>query len=194
MHDVRWTGESTGRVVLASGSPRRKDLLRSVGLDPETRAPDIDEAVGLDESPTAYVHRLSVEKAAAVARSGEIVIAADTTVEIGGTILGKPVDLDDARRMLSTLSGATHLVHTGVTVQSTGQIDTRVVTTLVTFVDLGPEAIEWYVGTGEPMDKAGGYAMQGAGGAFVRRIDGSVSNVIGLPLAETLEMLNAARR
>lgn len=177
-------------LVLASASPRRRELLQSVGLDFEIRPPDIDESVLPDESPTAYVRRLSAEKAAALARPGETVIAADTTVEIGGTILGKPVDAADARWMLGALSGATHLVHTGVTVLRDGRIETRVVTTLVTFVELTAEAIDWYVGTGEPMDKAGGYAMQGAGGALVSRIDGSVSNVIGLPLAETLEMLH----
>jgi len=169
--------------------------LRSVGLEFEIRAPDIDESAQPDESATAYVRRLSVEKAAAVpAGPDEIVVAADTTVEIAGTILGKPVDADDARKMLATLSGAAHLVHTGVTVRSGAQIETQVVTTLVTFVELTPEAIEWYVGTGEPLDKAGAYAMQGAGGALVSRIDGSVSNVIGLPLAETLEMLHGLQR
>jgi septum formation protein len=183
------------RVVLASASPRREELLRSVGLEFEIRVPDIDESSRPDESPTAYVRRLSVGKAAAVpAGQDEIVVAADTTVVIGGTILGKPVDVDDARRMLATLSGATHQVHTGVTVRSGAHIETRVVTTLVTFVALTPEAIEWYVGTGESLDKAGAYAMQGAGGAIVSRIDGSVSNVIGLPLAETLEMLHGLRR
>jgi septum formation protein len=176
-------------LVLASGSPRRRELLQSVGLDFEVRPPDIDESVRPNEPPTAYVRRLSAEKASIVARPGETVIAADTTVEIGGTIVGKPVDDADARRMLSALSGATHLVHTGVTVMEGDRCETRVVTTLVTFVELTAEAIDWYVGTGEPMDKAGGYAMQGAGGALVSRIDGSVSNVIGLPLAETLEML-----
>lgn len=179
--------------MLASGSPRRRDLLLSVGLDFEIRVPDIDESIRPDESPTAYVRRLSIEKAAAVdllGGSGDVVIAADTTVEIGGVVLGKPTDVDDARRMLALLSGATHAVHTGVTVrQGQERIDTRVVTTLVTFVELSSRAIEWYVRTGEPMDKAGGYAVQGAGGALVSRIDGSISNVIGLPLAETLEML-----
>ena len=181
------------RLVLASASPRRHDLLRSVGLEFEVRPPDLDESVHTGEYPITYVRRLSAEKAAAVARPGEIVIAADTTVEIDGLILGKPVDVGDVRRMLDLLSGRTHQVHTGVTIRVDSWVRTTSVTTSVTFIDLSERDVEWYVGTGEPMDKAGGYAMQGAGGALVERIDGSVSNVIGLPLAETLALLDLAR-
>jgi nucleoside triphosphate pyrophosphatase len=182
-----------GRVVLASASPRRHDLLRSVGLDFEVRPADIDESVAPAEDPIAYVRRLSREKAVAVAREGELVIAADTTVEVDGLILGKPIDAADARRMLALLSGRAHVVHTGVTVRSDTTLDTIAVSTTVTFVVLDDATIDWYVGTGEPMDKAGAYAMQGAGGALVERIDGSVSNVIGLPLAETLELIGTLR-
>ncbi len=177
------------RLVLASASPRRRDLLRSIGVDFEVRPADIDESVLPAEDPIAYVRRLSVEKSAAVARAGELVVAADTTVEVDGLILAKPVDAADARRMLALLSARTHQVHTGVTVRRDSLLRTIAVTTAVTFVTLDEVTVEWYVGTGEPMDKAGGYAMQGAGGALVGRIEGSVSNVIGLPLAETLDVL-----
>jgi len=122
------------------------------------------------------------------------VVAADTTVDVDGVILEKPVDDDDARRMLRLLSGRAHLVHTGVTVASFTEhgspgITTVVVETAVTFVELADRDIEWYLSTGEHRGKAGGYAIQGAAGAFVERVDGSVTNVIGLPLAETLAIL-----
>jgi septum formation protein len=181
------------RLVLASASPRRADLLDSANLDFEVRPADIDESVLPGESPTAYVRRLSIEKAAATAiRPGEIVIAADTTVEIGGEILGKPIDDDDARRMLRMLGGTAHNVHTGVSIRDANRTRTVVVTTVVDFIDLDDAAIDVYIATGEPFDKAGGYAIQGAGGRLVSAIDGSVSNVIGLPLEETLELLGWA--
>ena len=158
---------------------------------------DIDESVGPDESPADYVARLSREKAAAIAGrvDGEVIIvAADTTVDVSGQILEKPVGDADARRMLRLLSGRAHLVHTGVTVArfpETGSegTETCVVETSVTFVELSERAIDWYLSTGEHVGKAGAYGIQGAAGAFVERIDGSVTNVIGLPLAETLAML-----
>lgn len=186
----------TTGLVLASSSPRRATLLRSVGLDPEIRPAHVDETPRHDESPEEYVGRLSAAKARAVARSGEIVLAADTTVEIHGEILGKPTDEADLRRMLALLSSATHRVHTGVTVLAApgdqgdpGPELTRVITSSVTFVELDPPMVDWYVARGESADKAGGYALQGAGAALVRTVDGSVSNVIGLPLAEALAML-----
>lgn len=180
------------RVVLASGSPRRARLLANADIDYEVRRPDIDETPRPDELPIAYVARLSAEKAAEVARPDEVVVAADTTIEVEGAILEKPVDLADARRMLRALSGRTHHAHTGVTVIGAVGTRTRVVTTAVTFIDLTDEQIAWYVATGEPMGKAGAYAIQERGAAFVAKIDGSVTNVVGLPLAETLEMLRAA--
>lgn len=179
-------------LILASASPRRADLLDSANLDFEVRPAEIDESVRPGESPEAYVRRLSIEKAAAVAGPDEVVVAADTTVEIDGEILGKPIDDADARRMLGLLAGAEHHVHTGVSVRANDRTRTVVVTTVVEFLPLDADAIERYVATGEPFDKAGGYAIQGAGGALVRRIDGSVSNVIGLPLDETLELLSWA--
>ena len=192
------------RLVLASASPRRSELLRSVGLEFEVIPADIDESVRPDETPAAYAARLSAEKATVVAErvgSDVIVVAADTTVDVEGLILEKPVDADDARRMLRLLSGRIHLVHTAVTVlpsvqsfgvgsAKTGASETIVVETSVEFVELTPETEDWYVATGEPFGKAGSYAIQGAGGALVRRLDGSVTNVIGLPLAETLVLIS----
>jgi nucleoside triphosphate pyrophosphatase len=181
------------RLVLASASPRRAHLLRSVGLDPEVRPADLDETVRPGEPPARYVRRLSLAKAAAVARPGELVLAADTTVEVGGEILGKPADETDLRRMLGLLSGVTHRVHTGVSVTArTGGTRTDVVTTEVTFVELDGPTTEWYVAHGESVDKAGGYALQGAGAALVAGVRGSVTNVIGLPLAESLALLRSA--
>jgi septum formation protein len=175
-------------LVLASGSPRRAQLLGHLGVAFEVRPADLDESVLPGEEARAYVERLARAKAAAVAGGGELVIAADTTVEVDGTILGKPVDRADATRMLRLLSGRTHRVHTGVAVADRS----IVVTTEVRFVDLTEGEIAWYVGSGEPLDKAGAYAIQGAGGAFVAGIDGSASNVVGLPLAELVDLLRAA--
>src|SRR6056297_1024397 len=184
------------RLVLASASPRRSDLLASVGLVFDVVPADIDESVRADGTPAAYVSRLSREKAAAVAArvgADALVVAADTTVDIGGQILEKPADVDDARRMLWLLSGTTHVVHTGVTVlRADGACPSRsvVVETAVQFVPLSERMVEGYIATGEPFDKAGAYAIQGAAGALVQRIEGSVTNVIGLPLAETLALLS----
>ena len=180
------------RLVLASGSPRRSQLLRQAGLTFEVRRPDIDETPQPNEVPVDYVARLSREKAVAVAGPNEIVVAADTTVDLDGAILEKPADDADAARMLAALSGRTHRTHTGVTVLGPSGATTDVVSTAVTFVDLTHEMIEWYIGTGEPADKAGAYAIQGGAAGFVERIDGSVSNVVGLPLAETLALLRRA--
>lgn len=171
------------RIVLASASPRRHDLLASLGVEFDVAAPDVDESVRPGEDAVAYVRRLAVEKSAAVAAPADaLVIAADTTVDLGGDILAKPADVDDARRMLALLSARTHRVHTGVAVRRGERAATDVCTTLVTFVPLTPAAIEWYVATGEPLGKAGAYAVQGTGGVFVQRVRGSVSNVVGLPL------------
>jgi len=190
------------RLVLASASPRRADLLRSVGLVFEVTPADIDESVRQGEVPSEYVARLSREKTAAIVErvGGEaIVIAADTTVDVDGQILEKPVDADDARRILRLLSGRIHLVHTGVTVSSSSEpyfraSTTHVVETGVQFVELTEHAIDWYLSTGEHLGKAGAYGIQGAAGVFVERIDGSVTNVIGLPLAETIVLLGAHTR
>ena len=188
-------------LVLASGSPRRRELLTTAGLAFAVRPADIDETPLPDESPTAYVRRLSIEKAVASAASplsstSDVIIAADTTVEINGLILEKPLDDDDAYGMLRRLSGRSHQAHTGVTVSvardGARRSSTVLVTTEVTFVRLTDEMIDWYIATGEANDKAGAYGIQGAAAAFVERIDGSVTNVIGLPLAETLATLSDA--
>jgi septum formation protein len=188
-------------LVLASGSPRRRDLLNGAGLTFAVRAADVDETPLLDEAPTAYVRRLSIEKAAASAASplastSDVIIAADTTVETNGLILEKPRDDDDAYGMLRRLSGRSHQVHTGVTVSVARDGARRssviLVTTEVSFVPLTDEMIDWYLATGEANDKAGAYGIQGAAAAFVERINGSVTNVIGLPLAETLATLSEA--
>jgi septum formation protein len=188
-------------LVLASGSPRRRELLTGAGLKFAVRAADIDETPLDDEAPTAYVRRLSIEKAAASAASplasvSDVIIAADTTVEIDGLILEKPLDDDDAYGMLRRLSGRSHHAHTGVTVSvarnGARRSSSILVTTEVTFVALTDDMIDWYLATGEASDKAGAYGIQGAAGAFVERIDGSVTNVIGLPLAETLATLRNA--
>ncbi len=171
------------RVVLASASPRRQELLAQIGVRFTVRVPDIDESPEGNESPAEYVRRLASAKAAVVgAAPDELVIAADTTVDLGGKILGKPLDDRDAASMLRRLSARTHRVHTGVAVRRGGRDLAEVCTTLVTFVTLDEGMIEWYLSTGEPMGKAGSYAVQGAGGALVRSLRGSVSNVIGLPL------------
>ena len=173
----------TPPVLLASGSPRRRELLAQLGCTFTVLPPDVDESVQAGESPTAYVDRLAVEKAHAVeADPDTLVIAADTTVDLGGDILGKPVDAADAVAMLRRLSGRTHRVHTGVAMCRAGRMVHDVVTSMVSFTPLTDATIEWYVGTGEPLDKAGAYALQGAGGAFVQTVRGSVSSIVGLPL------------
>lgn len=180
------------RVVLASGSPRRRELLAQLGLQLSIVSPDVDESPLTEEAPVPYVRRLAVAKAHAVAAPLDvIVIAADTTVDLDGEILAKPADADDARRMLRRLAGVTHQVHTGVALRLGERTVAETVTTSVTFAALSDAMVDWYVGTGEPMDKAGAYAVQGAGGALVERIDGSVSNVIGLPLHTVVQLAGA---
>ncbi len=181
-------------LVLASQSPRRRELLEQLGLPLVVRPANTDEAVRPGEAPRDYVLRVAREKARAV--EGAIVLAADTAVVLRGEVLGKPAGAEDARRMLRALSGTVHEVLTGVCVRRATEalaieLD-AVVSTEVRFAALSPAAVDWYVGTGEPLDKAGAYAIQGAGGAFVVRVDGSVSNVVGLPLAETADLLRRA--
>jgi septum formation protein len=182
--------------VLASGSPRRRELLGQLGLSFVVMSPDVDETPLGHEDPRRYVARLAAAKAGAVARradaSGAAVLAADTTVELDGRILGKPADGADAARMLHALAGRDHEVHSGVALAHDGHVHVLTVTTTVSFAPLGPDEIAWYVATREPMDKAGAYALQGIGGAFVVAVHGSVSNVIGLPLVETLGLLTGA--
>ncbi len=170
-------------VVLGSASPRRSDLLGQLGVEFTVVSPDIDETPLPGETPVDYVRRLAIAKSHAVqADADALVITADTTVDLGGEILSKPDDAEHAKAMLRKLSARTHRVHTGVAVRRGHIVVHDVVTSLVTFAPLTPASIEWYVGTGEPLDKAGAYAVQGAGGVFVQRVRGSVSNVVGLPL------------
>jgi septum formation protein len=176
-------------VLLASGSPRRRELLGHLGVDFRVASPDVDETPEPGEDPASYVVRLALDKVAAVPAAHDVlVIAADTTVDVDGAVFEKPVDVDDARRMLTALSGRTHRVHTGVAVRLGDRSAHGLVSTGVTFVTLSPAMIDWYVATGEPMDKAGAYALQGGGAVLVAAVHGSVSNVIGLPLAELLDL------
>jgi septum formation protein len=179
------------RLILASQSPRRAELLTAAGYEFDVIPADVDESVHAGEDAEAYARRVAEAKARAVlARShGRPVLAADTVVVIDGHILGKPADAPDARRMLRMLSGRQHEVLTAVTLDAA----TRVERTTVEFATLTDEEIAWYVSSGEPMDKAGAYAIQGRASRFVLRIDGSYSNVVGLPMARVYELLKAGR-
>jgi septum formation protein len=182
------------RLVLASQSPRRRELLSQLGIALEARPAHADETPRPAEPARDYVLRVARDKARAV--EGAVVLAADTAVVLAGEIMGKPADRADAARMLRALSGTRHEVLTAVCVRRSAparalELDV-VVATAVRFVRLSEAEIAWYVGTGEPLDKAGAYAIQGAGGAFVEAIEGSVSNVVGLPLAETAGLLRHA--
>jgi septum formation protein len=184
-------------LVLASASPRRAELLRAAGMAFDVRVADVDETQSVGETPDAYVERLAIAKAVAIAEQGEprAVLGADTTVVVDGVVLGKPIDAGDATRMLRLLSGRTHLVLTGVALiapavagQATRPRRARVCTTRVTFAPLCEAELSWYVASGEPMDKAGAYAIQGLASRFVTRIDGSYSNVVGLPVSHVWAM------
>ncbi|MEX1280960.1 MAG: nucleoside triphosphate pyrophosphatase [Acidimicrobiia bacterium] len=171
------------RLVLASGSPRRRDLLTALGLVFETVVPAVDETPRPGEPPVDYVRRVAGDKARAVHGPDAATIAADTTVVVDGEILGKPGDGREAAAMLARLAGRSHLVHTAVTVIGPGGEAADVATAEVTMVDLDPDRIAWYVGTGEPLDKAGAYGLQGLGGVFVSDVRGDPTAVVGLPLA-----------
>ena len=185
------SGMPIPRFILASASPRRADLLRAAGFDFEVVAADADETRRPGESPEDYVRRVAEAKAAAVARQrrGVAVVAADTVVVVDEHILGKPADDEDARRMLRLLSGRTHEVLTGVTVAS-GASQTAIDVTTVEFSPISAEEVDWYVASGEPADKAGGYAIQGLASRFIRGIEGSYSNVVGLPVDLVYLMLS----
>ena len=173
-------------LVLASSSPRRRDLLRSLGLEFEVRVPVVDERPLRDEDPGSYVLRLARQKALAVSGPGQVVLAADTTVVYGGSIIGKPGSPGDACRMLSRLEGETHTVLTGVAVvrqdEAEAQVDVELSRSEVRLLPMTAAEISAYVETEEPLDKAGAYALQGIGAMFVAEVHGSPSNVIGLPL------------
>ncbi len=190
------------RLVLASRSPRRKELLERLGLTVDVAPAEVDETARPGETPEAYVRRLAEAKVRAVARgiregACAFVLGADTAVVVDGRILGKPADAKDAGRMLRLLSGRAHEVLTGYAILvlppagpgGEPELAAGVVRTEVEFKALDEAEIETYVATGEPLDKAGAYAIQGVGGFMVRRISGSHSSVIGLPLCETVETL-----
>ena len=180
---------------LASRSPRRAELLRQLGVKFVVIDVDVDETAPTGETPLAYVARLARAKAlAGQTRAAGVgaVLAADTTVTIDGLIFGKPVDETDARAMLSRLSGRWHEVHTAIALAQAAAVAVKVVTSRVLFRNLDQATVNDYWCSGEPGDKAGAYAIQGLGGGFVRRIEGSYSAVVGLPLCETLELLEQA--
>jgi septum formation protein len=181
------------RVILASASPRRADLLRAAGIAFEIVPAEIDERPRDGEAPAAYVERLARDKAAAVSAQHPraAVLAADTTVVVDDLILGKPNDEDDARSMLTRLSGRTHDVLTGVALTGAGRVLSAVETTRVSFVTMTDAEVEWYVKSGEPRGKAGAYGIQGLASRFVDRIDGSYSNVVGLPVALVWRLLKS---
>jgi len=186
-------------LVLASASPRRRDLLQRAGLRFEVMPAYIPEEVREGEPPRALVERLAAEKAAAVRsrlpeRPRRLVLGSDTVVVLGDEILGKPRDAEEAVAMLRRLSGRTHRVWTGIAVFATDSVtpSVRSIESQVTLRAAGEAELRAYVATGEPLDKAGAYALQGEGRRFVSRIEGSESNVIGLPLEETLVLLAAA--
>ncbi|MDP2052436.1 MAG: Maf family protein [Acidobacteriota bacterium] len=172
-------------LVLASRSPRRAELLAAAGIPFEVLAADIDETPREGEAPDAYVERLAIEKARAVLalRPDAAVLGADTTVTIDGLILGKPVDASEATAMLRRLRGRAHDVFTGVALVSTEGVRSGVELTRVWFNSMTDEDISWYVESGEPVDRAGAYAIQGLASRFIPRIEGSYSNVVGLPVA-----------
>jgi septum formation protein len=178
-------------LVLASTSPRRRELLAAAGFTVEVDPPQVDEAQRLGEPPAEYVERVARDKAAVVSarHPDRTVIAADTAVLVDGEVLGKPADDDDAARMLRRLSNRAHDVWTGVAVARAGQVAYALERTRVWMLPLSEADVRWYVESGEPRGKAGGYAIQGLASRFVPRIEGSWSNVVGLPVATVLQLL-----
>ena len=195
---------SDKRIYLASRSPRRRDLLKQIGVPFELlllredlrRGADVDETPLAEESPGVYVLRVASAKAAMAVRQiayrglpQKPVLSADTTVVFDGQIVGKPEDAEDAAHILRTLSGREHQVLTAVAVALREQIEAQISVSSVLFRELSDAEIRSYVATGEPLDKAGAYAIQGRGGVLVTRMIGSYSGIMGLPLAETVELL-----
>ncbi len=182
------------RLILASASPRRAELLRAAGYEFEVVVADVDERAREGETPASYVRRLAAEKSAAVqsyARREAIILGADTTVVVDGEILGKPRDDGEAAQMLGRLAGRRHDVLTGVSIRHDAHEAGRVESTAVWFSMLTTEDIAWYVASGEGRDKAGAYAIQGLASRFIPRIEGSYANVVGLPVAAVAELLRS---
>ena len=182
---------STLNVILASQSPRRADLLDLIGVAHEVKPANADESYVGGEQPEAHAERLARAKAESIAAglSESLVIAADTIVVIDGKVLGKPTDAADAARMLKMLSGRRHVVMTAVAVAYRGQTVSNIERVSVNFRELGADEIERYIATGEPMDKAGSYGIQGYGATIVRRIEGDYFAVMGLSLVRLVELL-----
>jgi septum formation protein len=178
-------------IVLASASPRRKELLDAAGIPCEVRPVDVDESLLPGEDVRSYVQRIAGLKAAEAARrwGSEVVIAADTAVRVGSNVLGKPKNVDDAGRMVRLLAGRAHEVLTGVEIRWPRGSAALVESTTVLFRQVSEDEVKAYVESGEPMDKAGAYAIQGLGSRFVTRIEGSYTNVVGLPVAAVDEVL-----
>jgi septum formation protein len=181
-------------IYLASRSPRRVELLQQIGIQCEILPADIDEAQLQNELPEDYVVRLARQKAEACVRrlnvaQKNLILAADTTVELAGKVLGKPEDDADARAMLRSLSGGLHYVHTAVALAFAGNVEVVLSTTAVEMMVLSEAQINAYVASGEPHDKAGSYGIQGLAGAWVKRIEGSYTGVMGLPIYETAALL-----
>jgi septum formation protein len=177
------------RVILASQSPRRQDLLNLIGVPHEVKPADIDERYLAGELPHAHAARLAREKAAATQDREAIVIGSDTIVVVDGDVLGKPVDTRDAARMLRRLSGRTHTVITAVAVAWRGRMESAVEEVRVTLHPLSDREIDEYIATGEPMDKAGAYGIQGYGATLIAAVDGDYFAVMGLPLQRLVRLL-----
>ncbi|MDG2273644.1 MAG: Maf family protein [Halioglobus sp.] len=186
---------SQRRLILASASPRRRELLDQLGVSFTCIPAHIDESHRVDETPSNYVKRMAQEKGRAIAllqpALGWAVLAADTIVVISGTVLGKPKDRADALHMLMALSGRQHSVFTALSLVTVTGMVCQLVETKVEFMSLSDATCEAYLATDEPWDKAGSYGIQGLAGAFVRSIEGSYSNVVGLPLCETWKLLSS---
>jgi len=182
------------RLVLASASPRRRELLAAAGFDFDVDAGAADETPAPGEHPSSYVVRIARLKAESVAarHSDRPVLGADTAVVVGSLLFGKPADAADATRMLTQMSARSHDVLTGVALALNGQVYAEVEQTTVWVSKLTPEEIAWYVASGEPMDKAGGYAIQGLASRFIPRIEGSYTNVVGLPIPAVVRLLRRA--
>jgi septum formation protein len=190
------SNRNTPVVILASASPRRQELLRQIGVSFQTVEPDVDETPGYNESADAFVLRLALEKARVGLRmvrerdlNGAPVLGADTCIVFDGEILGKPDDREHGIAMLTRLAGRSHEVLTGVALVDDGREQQVISRSRVTFAHLSPDEIAAYWDTGEPVDKAGAYAVQGRAATFIERIEGSYSGIVGLPLFEVAHML-----
>lgn len=182
------------RLVLASASPRRQEILRTAGIPFVVRPADIGETPIVGEIPEAFVQRLAESKARTVRQENEHVLGADTIVVVDEAVLGKPADTNDAKRMLRSLSGRSHRVLTGICLLSGDQARRAVEETIVYFRELDEQEIADYVATGEPMDKAGAYGIQGEASKFIHRIEGCYFNVVGLPISRVYSFIRSSLR